>query len=189
RTAGRGGLVDDADAALAFCRFRMGDAPGAGEMYMEVLGRTNEKHLESLVGYGRLAVLFNQADKGMPSLLKAVMIEQENKEARKILAGALAIPEGMKALKEQVVPSPATTSVYSFLGTIAKEHGEVDASVELLEVAAAADRTNASCALGLVHGHEIRGDNAKALAAAKTFLARNPQGGVGSRGLKNRLVL
>lgn len=56
------------------------------------------------------------------------------------------------------------------------------------QVAATADRTNASCALGLVHGHEIRGDNAKALAAAKAFLSGNPQGGVGSRGLKNRWV-
>ncbi|CAM9706004.1 unnamed protein product [Scytosiphon promiscuus] len=189
RTAGRGSLVDDADAALAYCRFKMGDAPGAGEMYMEVLGRTGEKHLPSLVGYGRLALLFNQADKGMPSLLKAVMIEQENKEARKILAGALAVPAGMSALREQVVPSPSTSSVYSFLGTIAKDHGEIDASVQLLEVAASADRTNASCALGLVHGHEIRGDNAKALAAAKTFLSGNPQGGVGARGLKNSAVL
>lgn len=46
RTAGQGSLVDEADAALAFCRFSMGDAPGAGEMYMEVLQRTAEKHVK-----------------------------------------------------------------------------------------------------------------------------------------------
>lgn len=54
------------------------------------------------------------------------------------------------------------------------------------QVAASIDPTNASCALGLVHGHEIRGDYAKALAAAKSFLAKNPEGGVGARGVKNR---
>lgn len=34
----------------------------------------------------------------------------------------------------QVVPSKETSSVYSFLGTITKDHGQIDASVELLEV-------------------------------------------------------
>eukprot|EP00903_Cladosiphon_okamuranus_P013727 g12780.t1 len=189
RTAGQGSLVDEADAALALCRFSMGDAPGAGEMYMEVLQRTGEKHVQSLVGYGRLALLFNQADKGMPSLLRAVMQDQENKEAREVLAGGLGMPEGMKAFKEQVVPSLETSSVYSFLATVTKEFGEIDASVELLRVAASIDPTNASCALGLVHGHEIRGDYAKALAAAKAFLAENPEGSVGARGVKNRAVL
>ena len=38
--------MDEADAALALCRFSMGDAPGAGEMYMEVLQRTGEKHVQ-----------------------------------------------------------------------------------------------------------------------------------------------
>ncbi|CAM9217091.1 unnamed protein product, partial [Ectocarpus sp. 4 AP-2014] len=134
RTAGQGGLVDDADAALAFCRFKMGDAPGAGNMYMEVLQRTGEKHIESLVGYGRLALLFKQADKGVPSLLRAIMSDQDNKETRKVLAGSLGIPEGMKAFKAQVVPSKETSTVYSFLATVTKDHGEIDASVQLLEV-------------------------------------------------------
>lgn len=57
------------------------------------------------------------------------------------------------------------------------------------QVAASIDPSNASCALGLVHGHEIRGDYAKALAAAKSFLAGNPEGGVGARGVKNRCGL
>ncbi|CAM9751471.1 unnamed protein product, partial [Ectocarpus fasciculatus] len=189
RTAGTGGLVDDADAGLAFCRFKMGDAPGAGNMYMEVLQRTGEKHIESLVGYGRLALMFNQADKGVPSLLRAIMSDQDNKETRKVLAGSLGIPEGMQALKAQVVPSKETSSVFSFLGTITKDHGQIDTSVQLLEVAASVDPTNASCALGLVHGHEIRGDYAKALASAKAFLERNPDLGVGARGVKNSTVL
>lgn len=53
RTAGQGSLVDEADAALALCRFSMGDAPGAGEMYMEVLQRTGEKHVQVRLGCAR----------------------------------------------------------------------------------------------------------------------------------------
>lgn len=56
-------------------------------------------------------------------------------------------------------------------------------------MAASIDPTNASSALGLVHGHEVRGDYAKALEAAKSFLAKNPDAGVGARGVKNRCGL
>ncbi|CAM9866987.1 unnamed protein product [Ectocarpus sp. 4 AP-2014] len=54
----------------------MGDALGARNIYAEVLRGTGEKHIESLVGYGRLALLSNQADKGVPSLLRAIVTGQ-----------------------------------------------------------------------------------------------------------------
>lgn len=43
-------------------------------------------------------------------------------------------PPPPSVLHDQVVPSLQTSSVYSFLGTVTKEHGEVDASTELLRV-------------------------------------------------------
>ena len=39
-------IINDIDASLALCTLGMGDAPGAGELYMGVLGRTGEKHVE-----------------------------------------------------------------------------------------------------------------------------------------------
>lgn len=55
-------------------------------------------------------------------------------------------------------------------------------------MAASIDPSNACFALGVVHGHEILGDYAQALSAAKAFYARNLSGGVGKRGAKNRLA-
>ncbi|CAN0430798.1 unnamed protein product, partial [Ectocarpus sp. 12 AP-2014] len=49
----------------------MRDALGARNIYTAVLWRTGEKHIKSLVGYGRLALMPNQADKGVSSLLRA----------------------------------------------------------------------------------------------------------------------
>lgn len=50
----------------------------------------------------------------------------------RLLFPATARPPPRHALK--VVPSLQTSSVYSFLATITKDHGEIDASVELLTV-------------------------------------------------------
>ena len=65
----------------------------------------------------------------------------------------------------------------------------IDADCWRGQVAAKIDPRSASIALSVVHGYEILGDYAKALSTAKTFYAGNPSGGVGAKGVKNRLVL
>lgn len=46
RTESKGSVLDDVEAALARCTLNLGDGPGAANMYMQVLQRTGEKHLE-----------------------------------------------------------------------------------------------------------------------------------------------
>lgn len=46
RAESKGSVLDDVDAALARCTLNLGDGPGAANMYMQVLQKTGEKHLE-----------------------------------------------------------------------------------------------------------------------------------------------
>lgn len=48
----------------------------------------------------------------------------------------------LSTIAPQVAPLPDTSSVYSFLGTVVKEHGEIDASVELLKVTSVHESIN-----------------------------------------------
>lgn len=46
RLAGPGAVADDADTALAQCAVELGDAQGAAGMFLQVLQRTGERHIE-----------------------------------------------------------------------------------------------------------------------------------------------
>lgn len=46
RAESKGSVLDDVDAALARCALNLGDGPAAANMYMQVLQKTGEKHLE-----------------------------------------------------------------------------------------------------------------------------------------------
>jgi hypothetical protein len=142
----------------------------------------NENHLPSLLAYSYFARSYCKAEDAMRGLLKAIVLEQSNKRARRLLAKVLKADVGLENLLSQLTPNPSTATAYAFLATICKDHSAIQTSIELLRRGLALNPTSASYMLNITHDHEVLNRYDDALIEATRFLGDNATLRVGTRG-------
>ena len=100
-------------------------------------------------------------------------MEQENKDARRGAALAIADAGGFDRLRKQLAdPRDSPAAAVAFLATVCKDHGRVEVAAELLQWAADDVPSSASYALNLLHAREILNDYEGALKTGERFFAR-----------------
>ena len=70
-------ILNDVDVSLAHCAKETGDAPGAAALYMSVLERTEEKHVE--VRYRILIILLKADFPGILSRFSSSSLRERKK--------------------------------------------------------------------------------------------------------------
>lgn len=126
------------------CRslYLLGRHPEAGSLVNDIMttipsNRTADpqNNLPSLLIYAEIALQYDKIPEALQGALKVVIVEQNNKRAKKVLAQILSTTKGMNELYKQVPPSPGATSAYSFLGTTIKDNSALSAAEELFRKA------------------------------------------------------
>ncbi len=135
-----------------------------------------EKHLPVLLAYATFAAQYGKHEEAIRSLLKAVVLDQQDKRSRRLLARLLDTSAGLHELQQQLPPSESSASAYAFLATICKDHAAIGAARRMLEIALKYKPMNASYALNLVHVIELQGDGKfyeEAIKVAENYLLVN----------------
>jgi hypothetical protein len=131
------------------------------------------------VAYAEVARAFRKKDEELSLILRAVVMDQENKDARRGAALAISDEGGFERLKKQLAdPRDSPAAAVAFLATVCKDHGHVEVAASLLQWAADDVPSSASYALNLLHAREILNDYEGALKAGERFFAREDRFGV-----------
>jgi tetratricopeptide (TPR) repeat protein len=145
----------------------------------ELVLKKNPQHCGATVAYAMVARAFGKRDEELSLLLRAVVVEQDNRDARRGAARAIGEAGGFARLKKQIAnPGESPAAAVAFLATVCKDHGRVEVAAELLQWAADDVPASASYALNLLHAREILNDYDGALDAGKRYFARPERVGV-----------
>jgi tetratricopeptide (TPR) repeat protein len=171
-------LMEDACVALARAQLREGrgqEACGTCELVL----KKNPQHCNATIAYAEVARAFRKKEEELSLILRAVVMDQENKDARRGAALAIADAGGFERLRKQLGdPNDSPAAAVAFLATVCKDHGRVEVAAELLQWAADDVPSSASYALNLLHAREILNDYEGALKAGERFFARGDAYGV-----------
>lgn len=146
----------DVRALRAECLFNMNQHEAAAKIvndHMQWDGA--EQHLRTLIAYTRFAMTYNKIEEPVRAMLKAIVIDQNSKTCRRILAELLSTDMGYIEFTAQVPPTFASAAAYAFLATAVKECSAMLPCIKLLREAARLRPQSASFALNLVHALEI----------------------------------
>ena len=148
-------LMEDACVALARAQLREGrgqEACGTCELVL----KKNPQHCNATIAYAEVARAFRKKDEELSLILRAVVMDQENKDARRGAALAISDEGGFERLRKQLGdPRDSPAAAVAFLATVCKDYGRVEVAAELLQWAADDVPSSASYALNLLHAREI----------------------------------
>ena len=150
-----------------------GDVDEACELTEKVLG-ADQQHVGAACCYAAIAREMGKLDDELSLLLRAVVADQNDKDARHALARALGEPRGVGRLRRQLGAKGESAAAVAFLATIAKDHGYVEVAVELLAWAWGERPSSASYALNLVHARG-RVESSSRLQSESVAAARLPE--------------
>ena len=165
-------LMEDACVELARAQLEEGRGQEACAT-CELVLKKNPQHCGATVAYSEVARAFQKKDEELSLILRAVVMEQENRDARRGAALAISDEGGFQRLKKQLAdPRDSPAAAVAFLATVCKDHGRVEVAASLLQWAADDVPSSASYALNLLHAREILNDYEGALRAGERFFAR-----------------
>ena len=165
-------LMEDACVELARAQLSEGRGQEACAT-CELVLKKNPQHCGATVAYAEVARAFHKKNEELSLILRAVVMDQENKDARRGAALAIADEGGFERLKKQLAdPRDSPAAAVAFLATVCKDHGRVEVSAELLQWAADDVPSSASYTLNLLHAREILNDYEGALRAGERFFAQ-----------------
>ncbi|KAJ8600417.1 hypothetical protein CTAYLR_001466 [Chrysophaeum taylorii] len=156
----RAGTTADVRVLYATALLNMDDVEEALAVTEEAL-RENESDAGLVRTYAACARKLGKLDEELGLLLRAVVIDANDKESRRALGHALDAPGAVPRLEKHVGESAA--AAVAFLAAIAKDHGACWVAVDLLRWALRDAPTSASYALNLLHALEIVGCSEEAL--------------------------
>ena len=134
--------IDTLTIRLAMAHYE-GGREDEGIRLIESVVHRREDHMEGLLAYARAAAERGKRKDAMGILLRAVVLDQNHKAARRRVGVRLRETGGLAALMENFpAPSPSLAPAFAFLATMAKDEGAIDASLFLFEAAA---RSVSSC--------------------------------------------
>ncbi len=162
------------DTCVALARAQLSDGRGQEACATcELVLKKNPQHCGATVAYSEVARAFHKKEEELSLILRAVVMEQENKDARRGAARAIADEGGFERLRKQLAdPRDSPAAAVAFLATVCKDHGHVEVAASLLQWAADDVPSSASYALNLLHAREILNDYEGALKAGERFFAR-----------------
>ena len=167
--------VAEADVVVALARVLLaeGDVDEACELTEKVLG-ADQQHVGAACCYAAIAREMGKLDDELSLLLRAVVADQNDRDARHALARALGEPRGVERLRRQLGAKGESAAAVAFLATIAKDHGYVEVAVELLAWAWGERPSSASYALNLVDARG-RVESSSRLQSESVAAARLPE--------------
>lgn len=169
--------------------FEMGRHMPAANLVNKYITTSNgENKVPLLQAYSYFALKYDKFDDGLRALLKAVVIDKNDKRTCQLLANALKSPEGIDQLKKQIVPSAQSSSGFAFLATICKEYGAITACSELLKTSLAFS-PQLSTVLALVHNLELTFDYDMAINVFLLFMRSNLEMKVGKNGFSCQQIV
>ena len=116
----------------------------------ELVLKKNPQHCNATIAYAS-ACAFRKKDEELSLILRAVVMDQENKDARRGAALAIADEGGFDRLRKQLAdPKDSPAAAVAFLATVCKDYGRVEVAAELLQWAADDVPSSASYALNLL---------------------------------------
>jgi tetratricopeptide (TPR) repeat protein len=163
----------DAIVGAARSMLDQGNDVGAVGVLNRVLS-LGEGHVGVLLQYSRVTLLKGDLVGTVGTLMRAVVMHQQHREAKEAFAEAISQPGGVSALLRMVESTKAgASSALGFLGIAARDWGACGSAASLLAHAFEAEPTNPVYALNLVHCLEHVGALQLALDFAKEFFRRN----------------
>ena len=133
-----------------------------------------------LQAYAYFAYRYDKIPDALRALLRAVVIDQGNKKTVKLLADVLKSNNVIEEIAQQIPMKAPQAPAYAFLSTIAKDHGAIGTSNDLLAAAWRMVPSNCNFALNLVHNFELTFEYDRALEVAIQFLKENSSRSVGT---------
>jgi tetratricopeptide (TPR) repeat protein len=159
------------------CRalFLLGRHPEAGSAINDLMTAPNpygadpQTNVSSLLIYAEIAAQYDkvpschltsphsrQIPEALQAALKAVVAEQTNKRAKKLIAAILSHPTGLDELYRQVPPSPGASSAYAFLAMAIKDHSALGPAERLFRRVLEIERAKPLSAASLeIHNHVL----------------------------------
>ncbi|KAL6050522.1 Tetratricopeptide repeat [Balamuthia mandrillaris] len=155
---------------ISKCLFANGQQQSAAQILMEML-KENEDNDAALTEYGKVLVAAGKPVDALHVFLR-VLVHLPNDKTVRAELGKLAKKEGAEMLLLEVGQVKSATA-FAFLASIIKEHGAVEASVELYKAAHDLEPSSPTFALNLVHVLEVCNRYDDAYIVIKDFLRRN----------------
>ena len=128
--------IDTLTIRLAMAHFEAGRHDEAIQLIESVVHR-REDHMGGLLAYARAAHERGKRKDAMGILLRAVVLDQNHKPARRRVGIRLREHGGLAALMENFgAPTLSLAPAFAFLATMAKDEGAIDAALHLFSAAA-----------------------------------------------------
>jgi tetratricopeptide (TPR) repeat protein len=186
-----GGLNDniehDFSVKMGRALYQIPEKQDYGIALIERVIQKTDKHLASLTAYALAAHDRGKEADAIGILLRAIIMDQENKEVRKTLAQFIKEPEGLKRLLSQFEDrGPSIAPAFAFLATVIRDYSAIDQCIQLYEEVIKINPTNAAYALNYVHALEIQLRYEDGMKHISSYLERNGGGSVG--GVSNKAV-
>lgn len=172
---------DDIRAKEAYRLYSQGRYPEAFAIYSDIL-RRNPDHYPSLQGYIEEMYRRKHIKEGVHVALRLLIQQGEenngelNKRTGAVFAKLIAEPSGLSYILTLMQGNAATSNAEAldFLGKVAMDHGELNASLALRQVALNAKPDSALVMSHIIDANEVLMQTDKALLLAKQFLQNNP---------------
>eukprot|EP01125_Pyxidicula_operculata_P020157 TRINITY_DN739_c0_g1_i1.p1 TRINITY_DN739_c0_g1~~TRINITY_DN739_c0_g1_i1.p1 ORF type:complete len:850 (-),score=164.87 TRINITY_DN739_c0_g1_i1:58-2607(-) len=172
-----GPKINEVKVKLGQVMYALNAQPSAVEIFKEVLESTKMEDPLSLYAYG-LAMLDHSPSDALPIFLKLLVKDQNNAKYREKLCESVRSEGGFDALMEELSTIPQSHSALSYLASVVKEFGALEASSKLYKSALQLLPTSTSYALNYVHVLEILNQYEDAFTFIKEFFMRNKNFGL-----------
>lgn len=148
-------------------------------------------NLDALLLYSTIAFDCGKKSDALNMVLRVLVGRPDDKEVRQQLARIVGDNGGMQLLGQAVPPEggPSSAAAYAFIGTILKDFGVLEASVECFERAEHGNPVSPAYALNHAHVLEVCSEYERAFSVLVSFFRRNPALSTGGGQLVSREIL
>lgn len=137
------------------------------------------EHIGTLLLYAEMGLTYNKIEEASQAILKAILLDEKNRQARKLVADVLASESGFNTLMSQIKPSAQSVVAYGYLAAITKEFAKFTVSIQLLQLAIKYDPNRPVYYSNLAHVYEAMLTSELAMAQIVEFLRTHPDRTVG----------
>ena len=172
-----------AAALMGDCLMALGRGMEAADVLNNHLSMPGADSNSSLLAtYAELALRHDKVEEGIRALLKAIVLEQNDKRIRNLFAAAVQGEQGAEEVLRQIPSKPQSASAIAFLATIAKDGSALKSAAQFYRAALKMAPDSASYALNLIHILEAMDLPEEAMAETRNFLKKNASRRFGPHG-------